>query len=215
MTPRAAALAFLTCTCAAAPVFGAAGKDWPEYLGGPDRSHYSALDQINTSNVESLKLAWEFHSGDLGQMQCNPIIVHGVLYGATGTSAIFALDAGTGKQLWRFTVPGVLDAVLANDRGVTYWTDGKSERILCTVDSWLYALDARTGEVIKDFGTEGRASLKAGLGPQAQENTFGKSRWASSRSSPRRESRRPAPRITAAPFQRPEICCSSPPQRTG
>ncbi len=169
MTLRVAAFAVLSCACAAATVRAAAGKDWPEYLGGPDRSHYSTLDQINAANVGSLRLAWEFHSGDFGQMQCNPIIVHGVLFGATGTSEIFALDAATGKQLWRFTVPGVLDAILANDRGITYWTDGKSERILCTVDSWLYALDARTGEVIKDFGTGGRASLKAGLGPQAQE----------------------------------------------
>jgi len=170
MNPRAAAVTLLLSSVGAAPCAqAAAGTDWPEYLGGPDRSHYSTLDQINTSNVASLRLAWEFHTGDFGQMQCNPIIVHGVLYGATGTSEIFALDAGTGRQIWRFTVPGALDPVLANDRGVTYWTDGKSERILCTVDSWLYALDARTGEVIRDFGTNGRASLKAGLGPQAQE----------------------------------------------
>jgi quinoprotein glucose dehydrogenase len=169
MTLRAAALALVTCACTAAPALGAAGEDWPEYLGDASRSHYSTLDQINTTNVASLKPAWEFHSGVFGQMQCNPIIVHGVLYGATGTSDIFALDAGTGRQLWRFTVPGVFDPVLANDRGVTYWTDGKDERILCTVDSWLYALDARTGALIKDFGNGGKASLKAGLGPQAQE----------------------------------------------
>jgi quinoprotein glucose dehydrogenase len=169
MIPRAAAFALLTCACAAVPAHGAAGQDWPEYLGGPDRGHYSTLDQINTSNVASLKVAWEYHSGVFGQMQCNPIIVHGVLFGATGTSDIFALDAATGKQLWRFSIPGVLDPVLANDRGVTYWTDGKSERILCTVGAWLYALDAKSGEPIKDFGTDGKASLKAGLGPQAQE----------------------------------------------
>jgi quinoprotein glucose dehydrogenase len=169
MTSRSIALALLTCASAALPCHGAAAKDWPEYLGGPDRSHYSTLDQINTSNVASLKPAWEYHSGVFGQMQCNPIIVHGVLFGATGTSDIFALDAATGRQLWRFTIPGVLDPVLANDRGVTYWSDGKSERILCTVGAWLYALDAKTGEVVKDFGNGGKASLKAGLGPQAQD----------------------------------------------
>jgi quinoprotein glucose dehydrogenase len=169
MIRRALALALSIRAFAPGAAHAASGQDWPEYLGGPDRSHYSALDQINTSNVGALRLAWEFHSGDFGQMQCNPIIVHGVLYGATGTCAVFALDAGTGKQIWRFAVPGVLDPILANDRGVTYWTDGKSERILCTVDAWLYALDARTGQVIRDFGTNGRASLKAGLGPQAQE----------------------------------------------
>jgi quinoprotein glucose dehydrogenase len=169
MTHRAAALALTTLALALRPPAAAAGQDWPEYLGGPDRSHYSTLDQINTSNVAMLKEAWEFHTGDFGQMQCNPIVVHGVLYGATGTSQIFAVDAATGACLWRFRGPDVAEPTLANDRGVTYWTDGTSERILCTVDSWLYALDARTGRLIGDFGNHGRASLKAGLGPQAQD----------------------------------------------
>jgi len=147
----------------------AAGRDWPEYLGGPDRAHYSTLRQIDASNVARLRPAWAYHTGVFGQMQCNPIVVKGVLYGATGTSEVFALDAATGRPLWRFSAPGTLDPVLANDRGVAYWTDGKSERILCTIDAWLYALDARTGAAIKDFGAGGRASLKAGLGPRAQE----------------------------------------------
>jgi len=169
MMPRSPALPALVFSlfCAASFAQGS-GKDWSEYLGGPDRAHYSRLDQINTANVGELKLAWEYHSGVFGQMQCNPIVVHGVLYGATGTSDIFALDAATGRELWRFSVAAKLDAVLANDRGVTYWTDGTSERILCTVGSYLYALDAKTGALVKDFGTGGKASLKAGLGPQAQ-----------------------------------------------
>ena len=163
MALLAGALSALPAAC------GAADKDWPEYLGGADRSHYSPLRQINASNVGQLRTAWVYHTGAFGQMQCNPIIVKGVLYGATGTSEVFALNAASGRPIWRFSVPGALDVVLANDRGVTYWTDGKSERILCTVDSWLYALDARTGSVVKDFGSGGRASLKAGLGPQAQQ----------------------------------------------
>jgi quinoprotein glucose dehydrogenase len=164
------ALAWLACAIACASAGrAAADRDWPEYLGGPDRSHYSLLRQINSSNVGRLATAWVYHTGEFGQMQCNPIVVKGVVYGATGTSEVFALDGATGKPVWRFKVPGQLDPSVANDRGVVYWTDGKSERILCTVDAWLYALDARTGAVIKDFGSGGRASLKAGLGPQAQQ----------------------------------------------
>ncbi len=160
----------LACAALLTPRASAAsGAEWSEYLGGPDRSHYSALDQINRSNVASLKVAWEYHTGDFGQMQCNPLIVHGVLYGATGTSQVFALEAATGKHLWSFKVPGDYDAVLANDRGVAFWQHGDDPRILCSIDSWLYALDARTGVPIPSFGTGGRVSLKSGLGPQAQE----------------------------------------------
>jgi quinoprotein glucose dehydrogenase len=133
------------------------------------RSHYSELDQINRSNVSALKVAWEYHTGDPGQMQCNPIIVDGVLYGATASSQIFALDAATGAPLWRYTSTEKLDLGLANDRGVTYWQDGSDKRILCTIGSGLYALDARTGRPIPSFGVAGRASLKAGLGPSSQE----------------------------------------------
>src|SRR3990170_5641331 len=76
-------------------------REWPQYLGGPDRNHYSELDQINLSNVSELKIAWEYHTRDSGQIQCNPIIVNGILYGVTPTVQPFALDAATGKELWR------------------------------------------------------------------------------------------------------------------
>lgn len=79
--------------------------DWPEYLGGPDRNHYSPLNRLNTGNVSQLKVAWEYHSGDSGQVQCNPIIVDGTLFGVTATNQIFALDAATGKQKWRYVEP--------------------------------------------------------------------------------------------------------------
>ena len=75
--------------------------EWREYLGGPDRNHYSTLDQINPSNVSKLTKAWEYHTRDSGQIQCNPIIVNGVLYGMTATTQPFALDAATGKEIWR------------------------------------------------------------------------------------------------------------------
>ena len=169
MIPRVSALALVPLALVlASGARAAAGRDWSEYLGGPERNHYSALDQINAANVGGLKVVWEFHSGDFGQVQCNPIIIDGVLYGVTATSQIFALDAATGRQLWRFSDPRNVNA-FDNDRGVTFWSDGQRRRILCTIGSWLYALDAGTGAMIPDFGVDGRVSLMAGLGPQAQE----------------------------------------------
>ncbi|QJW89254.1 PQQ-binding-like beta-propeller repeat protein [Spirosoma taeanense] len=146
--------------------------NWGEYLGGPDRSHYSALTQITPENVGKLKVAWTYAAPDSGQIQTNPIIVDGVLYGVTPTVQAFALDAATGKEIWRFGDP--LKVWHSTSRGVTYWqskeaTGEPDKRILYTVGSMLYALDARTGKPIVSFGENGRADLHTGLGEQAKD----------------------------------------------
>lgn len=137
-------------------------REWREYLGGPERNHYSPLDQINESNAKQLKIAWEYHTGDSGQIQCNSIIIDGILYGMTATTRPFALNAATGKEIWKGRSYGPDN--YSTSRGVSYWQDGDDKRILYTTGPWLYALDARTGIPIPSFGDSGRASLKAGLG---------------------------------------------------
>lgn len=144
-------------------------EEWPEYLGGPDRNHYSSLRQITPENVNQLEVAWEYHSRDTGQVQCNPLIVNGILYGVTASNQVFALDASTGEERWRFAQPG--GGNLNTNRGLTYWQDRKERRILYASGAYLYALDAIHGNVIADFGENGRVSLRSGLGPTA-ENKF-------------------------------------------
>jgi len=160
--------------CAALGLLAAQGltddpaREWREYLGGPDRNHYSPLNQIHTGNVTQLTKAWEYRTGDTtGQMQCNPIIVDGVMYAPTSSVRIVAVDAATGKELWRAGDP--LAAWHSTSRGVAYWADGDDKRILYTVGPWLCALDARTGQPIPGFGENGRTSLKAGLGETARD----------------------------------------------
>jgi quinoprotein glucose dehydrogenase len=146
-------------------------EDWPEYLGGSDKNHYSYLDQIDKSNVSKLELAWQYNTLDSGNFQCNPIIIKGVLYGISAAGNVFALNAETGEEQWRFS-PDTVKRFLTN-RGVTFWEDGDDKRIMCTYDQWLYALDAKTGKPIKSFGADGRISLKSGLGkPEALENKY-------------------------------------------
>lgn len=142
-------------------------NDWPEYLGGPDRNHYSKLDQITTHNVVQLTKAWEFHTGDSGEIQCNPIIVDGVLYGVTAKNQPFALDAATGTELWRYSIPTVSSFNI--NRGVSYWEGNGEKRILVGHAASLYALDAVTGKSIVTFGDSGRISLREGLGANAQD----------------------------------------------
>lgn len=162
----AASLAALTSLAATAPAH-AGDHAWPEYLGGPERACYSPLDQITAANVHRLKVAWEFRTGDPGQMQCNAIIVDGVLFGATATNQVFALDAATGRELWRYRHPG--HEFGGNQRGVAYWKSGDERRVLFNIESWLYAVDARTGRRIASFGDDGRVSLKTGLGERARD----------------------------------------------
>lgn len=143
--------------------------DWPEYLGGPDRNHYSTLKQVNTRNVSRLQKAWEFHTGDSsGQMQCNPIIVNGILYATTASLELFALDAATGQEKWRFKNTRERYWYSQN-RGVVYWENGADKRILFSAGNWLYAVDALTGAVVQSFGDGGRVNLKSGLGLQADK----------------------------------------------
>lgn len=151
-----------------------ADKDWPVYLGDRHNSHYSPLNQINRENVNQLKPAWTYHTGDADpgghtQIQCNPLIIDGVLYGASPKLKVFALDAATGKQKWLFDPATKTSFALNVNRGVTYWEDGDDKRIFFTAGPYLYVLNAETGQPISTFGFQGRASLKSKLGKYAQK----------------------------------------------
>src|SRR5258707_7489508 len=146
------------------PRFDASGKeqrDWPAYGGGPENNHYSRLAQINRSNVKRLTVAWSFDTQEEGGLQTSPIIVEGVLYGITPTQKVFALDAATGKLLWKFD-SGIRGT--QPDRGLAYWSDGQDKRILVGVMNFVYALDAATGKPISSFGNGGRIDLRENLG---------------------------------------------------
>src|SRR5690242_9665414 len=80
-------------------------REWPSYGGGPENSHFSALKQINRANVKQIEVAWTYDTGDAfdgSEMQCNPIVVGGVLYATSPKMRVFALDAATGKERWSF-----------------------------------------------------------------------------------------------------------------
>ncbi|MEX1240213.1 MAG: PQQ-binding-like beta-propeller repeat protein [Cyclobacteriaceae bacterium] len=141
-------------------------EEWKEYLGGPDRNHYSTLTQIDLTNVNQLEKAWEYHTGDSGQVQCNAIITDGRLYGVTASAEPFALNAATGQEIWRIRNPARSNVIM---RGLSYWEDGDDKRILYSRESWLHAAHAITGEPILSFGDSGRVSLKSGLGSTTEK----------------------------------------------
>jgi len=136
--------------------------DWPRYGGTVENNHYSLLAQINRENVTQLQLAWQFDTGEEGGLQSSPIIVGSTLYGLTPTQKIFALDASTGKLLWKFD-SGIV--CTQPNRVLAYWSsvDGQDSRILVGVLNFLYALDAATGKPVASFGDHGRIDLRANL----------------------------------------------------
>lgn len=151
-------------------------QTWEQYKGSNENIHYSSLDQVDTSNVKDLQVAWEYHTGDAdtahhSQIQCNPIIIDGILYGVSPQLKLFAIEAGTGKPRWVFnpvdSVAGdnkSLFFILNNSRGVTYWSDGeKDKRIYYTAGSELLAIDAVTGTRVPTFGKNGALDLHEGL----------------------------------------------------
>ena len=151
-------------------------REWPAYLGGQDSAHYSVLDEITPENVSRLEVAWTYRTGDAdpegrSQIQCNPIVVDGVLYATSPGLELFALDPATGEELWVFDpfegsyrLHG-----LGTSRGVATWSDGRERRIFFGAASRLYALDARDGGPIESFGERGSIDLRVGLGERAAD----------------------------------------------
>ena len=79
--------------------------DWPMFGGSSDNTHYSTLSQITPANVGMLKVAWTYETHDEfkgSEMQTNPVVIDGVLYGTSPKLRVFALDAATGRELWSF-----------------------------------------------------------------------------------------------------------------
>ncbi|MDO3627008.1 PQQ-binding-like beta-propeller repeat protein [Mucilaginibacter sp. BT774] len=181
-----------TCTKAIACLFASAalfsscknhptGDDsgWRVYGGSKKSQRYSSLTQIDIDNVKQLQVAWVYHTNDAdmkahSQIQCNPIMVNGLLYGTTPKLRLFALDAATGKQKWIFNPAGNTNATpsnfgMNNNRGVTYWEDGDDKRILYCAGSNIYTVNAETGELITSFGNEGKIDLHNDLGRDAKD----------------------------------------------
>ena len=174
-TPVALLFAF---SLVGSSLHAAAARDWATYLGDKSASHYSTLDQITAANVSELEVAWTWHAGDARddktQIQCNPLIIDGVMYATSPQSKLVALDAATGRELWRF------EPVDANgvNRGLAWWSEGEDRRILFGSGQWLHCIDARTGKPVESFGVHGRVDLSLGLdrdvrGLAIQANTPG------------------------------------------
>ncbi|UAU36817.1 glucose/quinate/shikimate family membrane-bound PQQ-dependent dehydrogenase [Xanthomonas campestris] len=157
-------------------------SNWTAYAGSNLSNHYTPGAQITPENVKGLKVAWEFHTGDLKPkdsklgyaFQNTPLKVGDLLYICTPTQKVIAVEAANGKERWRFdpqTNPKAMAGVAATTcRGVSYYQapEGTAEcptRIFWPmVDGRLGALDAQTGKLCASFGNNGYVDLNAGTG---------------------------------------------------
>ncbi len=147
--------------------------DWEIYGGNNAGNRYSPLTQINTENVKDLQPAWTYDTGENNDpdergadIQCQPIVIRGILYGTTPLMKLFAINAANGEQIWKFdpfAEPGKQPKSHPL-RGVAYWEDGDDKRILYAVGSVLYAINAGTGEKVSSFGNNGEVDFHEGLG---------------------------------------------------
>lgn len=147
-----------------APAVLATDHDWPAYLG-EGAAHFSKAQQITVENVAELEPVWEYDSGDspLGsQIQCNPLIIDGVLYGTSSQLTLFALEAATGRELWRFK-PENTEGKVGTNRGLVMWSEGSERRLMYSSGHYLRAIDPETGYLISTFGDNGRIDLREGL----------------------------------------------------
>ena len=156
--------------------------EWRHYGGDAGGNRYSPLTQIDRRNVTRLEVAWEYHTGDVSDgkdgrpwsaFEATPIVADGVMYVSTPFSRVVALDAQTGKPIWRFDPRADLRAPpdgLVN-RGVSLWIDAdgaagercRKRIFVATIDARLIALDGQTGTRCADFGERGQVNLARGI----------------------------------------------------
>ena len=154
-------------------------SEWRFYGGDQGGTRHSPLRQIDRGNVGRLRRAWVYRTGELGlgletssfraSFSTTPLVVEGVMYLSTPSSRVIALDAETGRELWKFDPQeGRRPRGFNSHRGVAYWEGpsavgkGRDRRVLFgTVDGRLFALDAATGRPRPDFGRGGAVDLRA------------------------------------------------------
>ena len=166
----AVAAAAVVAGCASPPPAPPPNVEWT-VNGGEGNARYSTLDQITKDNVRQLQVAWTYESGDhfeASEMQSNPVVVDGLLYVTTPTLKVVAIDAVTGREVWKFDPSGGTGPRSRfRHRGVAV----NADRVMVTWRNFLIALDRKTGQPIPTFGKDGRVDLREGFGRQVESVT--------------------------------------------
>jgi quinoprotein glucose dehydrogenase len=157
----------------AAPARGNAPGEWRVWGADAWSTRYSPLDQINASNFDSLEIAWQWPAAAFGAdeyYRTTPLYANGRLFTVATTRRVaLAIDPATGETLWMWRLDEGIRWQKAPrqfaGRGLTYWTDGREERVIVVTPGYhMASLDARTGIPDPKFGNHGVVDLMDGLG---------------------------------------------------
>jgi quinoprotein glucose dehydrogenase len=145
---------------------------WSDYGGSADSMQYSALKQIDKTNVAKLEQVW-FHPapGPGGRFAFSPLVVDNVMYVVGKDSAVVALDAATGRTIWTHPL-----AEAPTNRGFNYWEsrDRSDRRLIFAAGNKLRQLHARTGVPVNTFGNDGAVDLREAVPRAGQSGTPGR-----------------------------------------
>ena len=162
-----AALPYATRVHAAAAQRGK-DVDWFVYGGNRAGQRFSPLAQINRGNVQQLKLAWTFDTGETGGLQTHPLVVDGTVFTYTPSQRVVALNGATGEKLWEFD-SGIKSG--QPDRGFAMYINGRQKILFADTLYAIWALDTDTGKPIESFGSGGKIDLRNDLGPESPAGT--------------------------------------------
>ncbi|MCX6599904.1 MAG: PQQ-dependent dehydrogenase, methanol/ethanol family [Acidobacteria bacterium] len=123
-------------------------QNWMTYHGDYSGQRHRTLKQINSTNVKDLRVDWIFQTGQPGEFQGMPLVVDGVMYLTSANGVAFALDARSGRQLWRYSYPVPKNELLANGTVNRGFAILGNQLFMVTPDCHLLSLDARTGELL-------------------------------------------------------------------
>ncbi|MFT4248113.1 MAG: PQQ-binding-like beta-propeller repeat protein [Pseudomonas sp.] len=177
-TFRRGATALALCLLLPASVSASSRGDWRHPAGDAGTARYSPLAQIHAGNVGALRVAWRSPALDpalrerfpdlvtSNNYRASPVVVDDTLYISNAIGLVQAHDPGTGALRWTQPLPaeeqGESGPGGGAARGVGYWGKGRHARIISVRGSYLYALDAATGQPLAAFGDGGRIDLRDG-----------------------------------------------------
>lgn len=162
-----------------------ASIDWPYWGASQAQEKYSAAAQITRSNVNNLSVAWRWEVGEKpfpefnarpGGFEATPVMIDDVVYLSTGYHRVVALNAETGQPIWAFDprtyAEGPPVAGTGPHRGIMWWRDGSDMRIFINARNRLFAIDAKTGQPVKEFGGAGSVRIDVGHSREIPQGQF-------------------------------------------